>query len=222
MEFGVYSLEISDCITLKYVKKLKNHIEWAHKKAHEVSQKEKCRVKVNYDKKIRCSKLDVRDICPVRKTGFQSKHKIVVRWDIDFYKVVSQCDDNLPVFLVWNLSTGKERVLHQNMLYPIQYELGSEKFNTSDVPVSTGDVQNKDDEILNDSDSVDSDEINLPIYQGPQTCSCTKLLMKANIVMNDHFGVNSDFMPQIARPGWLNIIITSGIALQNSCIFIEI
>ena len=90
------------------------------------------------------------------------------------------------------------------MLYPIQYELGSEKFNTVDVPVSTGNVQNEGDEVLNDSNSADSDETNLPIYQSPQTCSHTKLLMKANIVMNDHFGLNSDFVLQITRPGWLN------------------
>ena len=90
------------------------------------------------------------------------------------------------------------------MLYPIQYELGNENFNTSDAPVSTGDVQHKGDEVLYDSDSADSDETNLPIYQGPQTRSHTKLFMKANIVMNDHFGINSDFVPQIARPRWLS------------------
>ena len=86
------------------------------------------------------------------------------------------------------------------MLHPIQYDLGSDKFNTTYVPVSTGDIQNRGDEVLDESDSVDSDETNLPIYQGPETCSHTKLLMKANIVMNDHFGINSDFELQIARP----------------------
>ena len=123
---------------------------------------------------------------------------------MDFYKVISECNDNLPVFLVQKLLTGKERILHQNMLYPIQCELGSEKFNIIDVPVSTGDVWNKGDEVLYYSDSAGSDKTNLSIYQGPQTHSHTKLLMKANTVLNDHFGINSDFMPQIARPGWLN------------------
>ena len=70
--------------------------------------------------------------------------------------------------------------------------------------MSTGNIQNKDDKVLYDSDSEDSDETNLPTYQDPQTCNHTKLLMKANIVMNDHYGINSDFVPQIARPGWLN------------------
>ena len=62
--------------------------------------------------RIRCSKLNIVDICLVRKMGFQSKHKIADRWEIDFYKVIPQPDDNLPVFLVRNLSTGKDRVLH--------------------------------------------------------------------------------------------------------------
>ena len=80
--------------------------------------------------------------------------------------------------------------------------MGSEKFTTVDVPVSTGDIWNEDNEVLYDSKGEDSDETNLSIYQGPQTCNYTKLLMKANIVMNDHFGVNSDFVPQITRPRW--------------------
>ena len=181
-------------------------MEWAYKKAHEIIQKEKHRTKVNYEKKMkrkekkmRCSKLNVGDICLRRKTGFQSKHKIADSWETDFHKVISQCDDNLPVFLMQNLSTRKERVLHQNMLYPIQYELGSEKFNTVDVPVSN--IRNKGDEVLYDSNSEDSDETNLPIYQGPQTHNHTKLLMKANIVMSDHYGIN---LPPIARPNWTN------------------
>ena len=90
------------------------------------------------------------------------------------------------------------------MLYPIQYELGSEKFDTVNVSVGAGDVQNEGNETLYGSDSEDSDETNVPIYQGPQTCNHTKLLMKANIVTNDHFGINSDFVPQITRPRWLN------------------
>ena len=89
------------------------------------------------------------------------------------------------------------------MLYPIQHELGSERFNTVDVPMSTGDIWNEGDEVMCDSNGEDSDEKNLLIYQGPQTHSCTKLLMKANKVMNDHYGTNSDFMPQ-TRPTWLN------------------
>ena len=50
------------------------------------------------------------------------------------------------------------------MLYPIQYELGSEKFNTVDVPVGTGDIWNEGD-VPYDSNGEDSDETNLPIYQ---------------------------------------------------------
>ena len=91
------------------------------------------------------------------------------------------------------------------MLYPIQHELGSEETNTDDVPVSSGNVQNKGNSLLDDFDEVVTDEANMPIYQGLQTCSHTKLLMKANIVMNDHFDIHSDFVPSITRPRWLNL-----------------
>ena len=91
------------------------------------------------------------------------------------------------------------------MLYPIQYELGSEKFNTVDVPVSTGNLRNKGGEVLYDSNSEGSYETNLPIYQSPQTHNCTKLLMQANIIMNDHYDICSDFVPLVTRPKWLNL-----------------
>ena len=70
--------------------------------------------------------------------------------------------------------------------------------------------------------AVETNETNLPIYQGPQTCNCTKLLMKANIVMNDHYGINSDFVPQIARPKWLNFYYRIWHQIQTFYIFVEI
>ena len=62
IDFGVYHPNVSDTITSKYIKKLKHSLEWAIKKAHAYSQKEKQRAKINYDRKIRCSKLDQNDI----------------------------------------------------------------------------------------------------------------------------------------------------------------
>ena len=53
IEFGVYHPNVSDTITCKYIKKLKHSLEWAIKKAHSYSQKEKQRAKINYDRKIR-------------------------------------------------------------------------------------------------------------------------------------------------------------------------
>ena len=41
--------------------------------------------------------------------------------------------------------------------------------------------------------SFDSDgEVDQPIYEGPQTCSCTKKLMKANILMDQLFDISTN------------------------------
>ena len=57
IEFGVKFPEVSDSITTNYVKKLKNRLEWAYRKAADNSQKEKQRARLNFDKNVRCSKL---------------------------------------------------------------------------------------------------------------------------------------------------------------------
>ena len=53
-------------------------MEWAYKKVHEISKNEKHRAKVNYDKKIRCSKLNIGDICVVRKQGFKVNIRLLI------------------------------------------------------------------------------------------------------------------------------------------------
>ena len=134
--------------------------------------------------------------------GFQGKHKITDQWEVNFYKIISQRNDQLPVFLVQNLSDGKERMLHQNMLYPVQFDLGSDENNIEDVVKSSVAEQNS---YIDGVHETNPDEVDRPIYQGPQTRSRTNLLMKANIVMNEHFVVNSDFVSNILRPRWLNL-----------------
>ena len=71
--------------------------------------------------------------------------------------------------------------------------------------MSYGNVQNKENSFLDDFDEVVTDEINMTKYQGLQTHGHTKLLMKANVVMNDHFDIHSDFVSSITRPRWLNL-----------------
>ena len=39
----------------------------------------------------------------------------------------------------------------------------------------------------------ESDLEDQPVYQGPQTQSCTKALMKANLVMNECFQIDDTF-----------------------------
>ena len=69
---------------------LKHRLQWAYNKAREVSAKEAKRSKRRYDQKVRCYKLDIRDIVMVRQKGFTGKHKVVDRWERDYYEVISQ------------------------------------------------------------------------------------------------------------------------------------
>ena len=44
-------------------------------------------------------------------------------------------------------------------------------------------------------ESVDDSLKDQPIQQGPVTHSCTKALMKANLLMSEHFGIDNSFCP---------------------------
>ena len=186
VEFGVKFSEVSDLITTNYVKKLKNRLEWAYRKAADNSRKEKQRVKLIFDKSVRCSKLEVGYIVMVRAVGFQGKHKIADRWEDNLYKVLSQREDGLPVLQVQNLSMGQEKILHWNLLYPVQHDLDSENTMQKDCHLPGVDTLDK-------------------VYQGPVTHNHTKLLLKANMVMNEHFNIVSSDVPSFTSLVWLEL-----------------
>ena len=122
----------------------------------------------------------------VQAVGFQGKHKITDRWEDNLYKVLSQRADGLPVFQVQNLSTGQEKTLHQNLFYPVQHDLNSENTMSKDCH-------------LPGVDTLDE------VYLGPVTRSHTKLLMKANMVMNEHFNITPSDVPSLTSLVWLKL-----------------
>ena len=76
IEFGVRTPDLVVTSTKNYVEKLQKRLAWAYKKAQEVNHKENKRNKRIYDKKIRCTKLEVGDKVLVRQKAFKKKHKI--------------------------------------------------------------------------------------------------------------------------------------------------
>ena len=70
IEFGVFTPDVMVVATQKYVEMLKHRLEWAYNKAREISTKEAIRSKRRFDRKIRCSKLDIGDLVLVRQKGF--------------------------------------------------------------------------------------------------------------------------------------------------------
>ena len=89
-EFGVMTPDLSEAVTLKYVKKLQRRLEYAFRKAAAFSKKEAQRSKRCYDKFAKSSKLEPGDLILVRKKGFQEKHKIADHWENNPYEVVKQ------------------------------------------------------------------------------------------------------------------------------------
>ena len=87
IEFRVMTPDLSETVTLKYVKELWKRLEYAFKKAAAFSNKEAQRSKRRYDKFAKTSKLESGDLVFVRKKGFQQKAD---RWEKDPYKVIKQ------------------------------------------------------------------------------------------------------------------------------------
>ena len=118
------------------------------------------------------------DLVLVWKKGFQEKHKISDRWESHPYEVIKQREDGLPVFVVVN--KGQEQVLHCNMLFPLNYR--------HEIESNIDDLGESDRKIAPEQIQGDAEMSNLedqPIYQGPQTRSHTKALMKTNLIMNE-------------------------------------
>ena len=89
----------------------------------------------------------------------------------------------VPVFVVRSLGKdGRERTLHKNMLYPLSFQVQSE-------PEQHDDVDNE--SLVGDqSESVDDSLEDQPIQQGPMTHHYTRALMKANLLVSEHFDID--------------------------------
>ena len=184
IEFGVMTPDLMEVVTLKYVHRLQKRLDYAFKKVADFSRKEALRSKQRYDKTAKTSKLEPGDLVLVRRKGFQEKHKILDRWESDPYEVIKQREDGLPVFVVTN--NGREQVLHCNMLFPLNYRHEIES-NTNDLGESE---RTAPEQIQGDAQMSDLED--QPVYQGPETQSRTKALMKANLIMNGCFGNDND------------------------------
>ena len=184
IEFGVFVPKLSEAITYKYVQELKKRLENAFQKANAFCEKEAIRSKQCFNRTAKCSKLLPGNLVLVKRKGFTSKHKIAGKWESEPYEIVSQCSDGLPVYTV--MRNDRERTLHCNMLFllGIRHDIegilddigGSEN---SGNPVS----------VQVDNFPVSDGEVDQPVYEGPQTQSHSKKLMKANILMDQLFNI---------------------------------
>ena len=193
IEFRVFVPELPEVVTYKYVQDLKKRLENAFQKANAFCEKEAVRSKQHFNRTAKCSKLLPGDLVLVRRKGFTSKHKIPDKWESEPCKIVSQHSDRLPVYTV--MRNDRERALHHNMLFPLGLQC-----DTESVLNDIGESENSGNPVPEQVDNFPASdgEVDQPIYEGPQTQSHTRNLMKANILMDQMFDtqeLSSDIIP---------------------------
>ena len=103
-----------------YISQLRRRLTFAHRKAKCMAQRQQARHRGLYDLKCRGATLSVGDLVLVKQTAWKGRHKIQDRWEREEYQVVGQPTPGVPVYTVKSLSGGKTKVLHRNLLLPLQ------------------------------------------------------------------------------------------------------
>ena len=120
-----------NCSKTRCVHKLKQRLNYAYKRAKEMSQKQAQKYKLSYDKRVKETQLQIDDLVLVKRVAWKGRHKIQNKWKPEEYVVLEQPNKSVPVCKVKLVGNGKERVLHTNMLLPLGIKLVTE--NDSDI-----------------------------------------------------------------------------------------
>ena len=97
-----------------YISQLRR-LTTAHRKARHMAQRQQAKHRELYDMKCRGATLDV-----VKQTAWKGRHKIQDRWESGDYQVVGQPTPGVPLYTVKRMAGGKTKVLHRNLLLPLQ------------------------------------------------------------------------------------------------------
>ena len=184
IEFGVRTPDLIVTSTKSYVEKLQKRLAWVFRKAQEVNEKENKRNKENYDRKVKCSKLEIGNKVLVRKKAFKGKHKIQDKWEDSINEVINQPIEKFPVFTVQHEGSKKLKTLHRNTLFPLGQELQCEDESHS-VQVSEPMENHVYTEIDSDQEELDIEEEQE--FKGPITRVRTRILEQANALMAQYF-----------------------------------
>ena len=91
-----------------------------------MAQKQQARHRGLYNLRCRGATLSVGDIVLVKQTAWKGRHKIQDKWEDREYQVVDQPTPGIPVYTVKCLTGGQTKVLHRNLLLPLQGRLRQE------------------------------------------------------------------------------------------------
>ena len=109
---------------------MREHAEWAQRKAKAFQAKEAQRHKQNYDKRSRPATLEVGDMVLVCVTTIKGHHKIQERWKNREYVVEKWLYPNVLVYVVClRDGEGHSQTLHRNYLLPINSNIEQGKMD---------------------------------------------------------------------------------------------
>ena len=72
------------------------------------------------------AELEVGDLVLVKQSAWKGRHKIQDKWETEEYQVVGQPTSSVPVYTVKSAAGGRTRVLHRNLLLPLQARIRQE------------------------------------------------------------------------------------------------
>ena len=112
--------DISTVPKTKYAEDIQDRLRKAYDIASRNARKAQEQQKSGYDKRVKGAVLHPGDRVLVKIVSFEGKHKLADRWEEDPYRIVSQPNSGIPVYVVQKEDkTGKKRTLHRNLLLPI-------------------------------------------------------------------------------------------------------
>ena len=124
---------------------LKGRLRFACKKAKHVASWQQARHKGLYDQMCRGAELEIGDLVLVRKTAWKGKHKIQDRWESDEYQVIEQPTSGIPMYKVECVAGGRTRILHRNLLLPLQGKIRQPGgLEVEDLPSTDGEEDEED------------------------------------------------------------------------------
>ena len=133
IEYGITQPQLMEKSQQNYARKLRAELNWAFKVSKETSNQEATHQKQYYDRKMRCQKIEPRDLVLVKQTSSSGNYKIDDKWELNPFKVLEQMKNNkgkpTSVFKLKEVvQTGVPRLktLHRNMLYPYRSVMDGE------------------------------------------------------------------------------------------------
>ena len=109
-----------------YISQLKKRLQFAYRKAKHMAQQQQARHSGLYNLRCRGATLSVGDLVLVKQTAWKGRHKIQDKWEDREYQVVDHPTPGIPVYTVKSLTGCQTKVLHKNLLLPLQGRLRQE------------------------------------------------------------------------------------------------